>query len=66
MLGTNLSREQGLPRELQPPLGMLLESYVELMDHYGQQNRQSKLKPFWLPVRWTEKGMAVEQVRDAS
>jgi hypothetical protein len=67
---TTLSKDvQPLPRELEAPvrprLGVLLDSYMELMGHYGQRNGQPKLMPFWLPIRWTEPGMAVEQVRGA-
>jgi hypothetical protein len=62
VFGIKLSREQGLPRQVQPGIGLLLDSYMELMGEFGQQNGQPKLMPFWLPIRWTEPGMAVEQV----
>lgn len=62
VFGIKLSREQGLPRQVQPGIGLLLDSYIELMGEVGQQNGQPKLMPFWLPIRWTEPGMAVEQV----
>lgn len=59
-----LSKEhlQALPREVRPRLGNLLDAYMAIMGRYGQQDRQLELTPFWLPIRWTERDMQVEQV----
>lgn len=63
IFGIQLSREQPLPREVRPRMGLLLDAFIELMGEYGQQGGQPKLRPFWLPIRWTEPDMTVEQVR---
>lgn len=62
IFGIQLSSEQPLPRELRPRMELLLDAFIELMGEYGQNKGQPKLLPFWLPIRWTEPGMAVEQV----
>lgn len=50
-LGLQESMLQQMPR---PRLSTLLESFL-------QQDPQPK--PFWLPIRWCEENMAVEEVR---
>jgi hypothetical protein len=48
----------------QPRLNVLLDTFLQLSRDVGQQpDGRPKLMPFWLPIRWVEHGMQVEQVR---
>jgi hypothetical protein len=53
-----------LPR---PRLAELFDTFAQLQQDYrqgggGRSSRDSKLQPFWLPIRWCEPGMRPEDV----
>jgi hypothetical protein len=43
-------------------LNTLLDTFLQLSRQHGQQGGRPKLMPFWLPIRWVEHGMRVEEV----